>query len=239
MMIKNTTINVAVILLLTGWAQAGTVTVGPGGSYDHETIQAGIDAAGAGDTVVVADGTYTGVGNRDINFGGKAITVVSENGPSGCVIDCLGSESYPHRGFYFRNNEGSGSVVDGFTIINGYTGMMLPDDNGKGGGIYCYSADPTIKNCIIKNNFAVTDGGGIACSDSTSRIVNCLIVDNSANGAGGGLYCTVQSSIEVINCTISGNQSVNKGGGFCCRSGSNSTLTNSILWNNAARMVWR
>ncbi len=48
--------------------------------------------------MLVADGIYTGEGNRDIDFLGKAITVRSENGPESCIIDCQGSEADPHRG---------------------------------------------------------------------------------------------------------------------------------------------
>ena len=54
----------------------------------YSTIQDGIDAAITGDTVIVGDGVYTGVGNVNINFNGKAITVRSENGPGNCSIDC-------------------------------------------------------------------------------------------------------------------------------------------------------
>ncbi|MHC4501634.1 MAG: hypothetical protein ACYS21_21310 [Planctomycetota bacterium] len=65
------------------------------------TIQKAIDSAFNGDTVIVADGTYTGPGNRDIDFLGKAITVRSESGPENCIIDCENSG----RGFYFDDGE--------------------------------------------------------------------------------------------------------------------------------------
>jgi len=152
------------------------------GSVDHpfDAIQEGIDAAVGGDTVMVAIGIYTGEGNRDIDFEGKAITVISENGAASCIIDCQGMGSDPHRGFYFHTGENADSVLDGFTITNGY--------ENNGGGIYCRdSSSPTIQNCVIENNTATSHGGGIYVWDSNLTVKNCLIYNNSARVGGGGI----------------------------------------------------
>ena len=65
-----------------------------------------------GASAAVADGTYTGAGNKDLDYKGKAITVISENGPEITIIDCEGEG----RGFWFHTNEGENSVLSGFTI---------------------------------------------------------------------------------------------------------------------------
>ena len=83
------------LTLIFGFSTAFAATIRV--PADQPTIQAGIDAAVDGDTVLVADGTYTGEGNQDIDFKGKAITVQSENGAENCIIDC---EDYSVRGFY-------------------------------------------------------------------------------------------------------------------------------------------
>ena len=101
------------------------ITVKVDGTGDYATIQAAIDAAAAGDEVVLEEGTYTGWGNRDIDYKGKAITVRSvepndANIVEATVIDCQGTGSDPHRGFVFDSGEGADSVLSGVTIINGY-----------------------------------------------------------------------------------------------------------------------
>jgi hypothetical protein len=82
---------------------------------DQPTIQAGINAAIPGDTVLVAPGTYTGADNKELDFKGKAIVLRSEDGAGTTVIDC----EQQGRGFYFQAGEGPSSVVEGFTITNG------------------------------------------------------------------------------------------------------------------------
>ena len=165
---------------------------------DQPTIQAGIDAAVDGDTVLVADGTYTGEGNWDIDFKGKAITVTSENGPEDCIIDCTVIYGPGHRGFHFHSNETKSSVLDGFTITKGITGI--------GGGIMIANSSPLIKNCVIKDCRA-TQGGGIYIVDSNCAIVQCSIQKNIATGVyprGAGI-CIDNSDTEIIQCSIDGN----------------------------------
>ncbi len=161
----------------------------------YSTIQAGINAAVYNDTVLIADGTYTGAGNRDIDFHGRAIVVMSECGPLDCIIDCDSSG----RGFYFHSQEDTNSVVDGFSIINGYA--------INGAGVYCNSSSPTIVRCIISNCQCASGGcgGGIRAQSGHPRIINCTIYANDAPlGYGGGISSNA-SDIVISSCIIYNN----------------------------------
>jgi len=250
-----------ICLLLAIPCQARTITVANYGFPNFNNIQAAIDDANDGDIIEVRPGTYTGTGNRDIDFKGKAITVKSEYGPEDCIIYCQGSQTQSHRGFYFQSGESLNSVLDGFTITNGYT--------LNGSGICCRNSSPKITNCIIIGNIARSSqpnagfGGGIYCSNSGAVLVNCVISNNSAEGDGGGMANNNNGNPNLINCTFnansisgksgdgggvhnssssptftscrfSNNKATNSGGGMCNDSSSNVTLTNCIFSKNWA-----
>ena len=217
---------VTILIFTVGAARADTITVGLGVGYDFNNIQAGINDANDGDEVIVADGTYTGPGNRNIDFIGKDIIVRSENGALNCIIDVNASpQDWHNNGFYLHRGEKKTSVIQGFTITGGYT--------YKGGGIYCNSSSPTIKNCVITDNVC-SFGGGIACEDnSNATISNCTIIGNIGDDAGGGIYCR-QSNITVKNCTIIGNIVDDRSGGGIFCYGSDITVTNCTFADNSA-----
>jgi hypothetical protein len=126
------------------WTGASPVCAAPDGP--KRTIQAAINVSGTGDTVQVADGTYSGPGNRDMDFGGRAITVQHVGDPSLCVIDCGGSAADPHRAFYFHIGETAASArLEGFTIRNGWAA-------DTGGAVYCNGGAPRISGCEFDHN---------------------------------------------------------------------------------------
>ena len=208
----------AVVVLVLAVSPASAIAqttwiVDQGGGGDFLTIQEGIDAAAGGDTVLVADGTYTGDGNKNLDFGGKAITVKSDNGPEGCIIDGEGNG----RGVYFHSGEGPDSVLEGFTI-----------KNFVWRGIFIWDCSPTISSCnIVENTTAGVDpvypshGAGIlivtpgpATTPGASPIIkNCTIRHNQAIASGGGIN-SYQSSPIILNCDISFNEAWDAGGGI-------------------------
>ena len=213
------------------------------GSAEHpfDAIQEAIDYAVDGETVIVLAGTYTGDGNRDLDFKGKAITVRSTNPNvpkvmATTVIDCNGTVANPHRGFEFHSGETSLSVLAGLTITNG--------NAEYGGGIYCRDeSSPTITNCMFIGNSAIYtmgrgqrgDGGGISCQNSNPTLANCTFSDNSANNYGGGIYNEDRSNPTLTNCTFSGN-SASLGGGMY-NDNSSPTVTNCIIWGNTGGQI--
>jgi len=217
---------------------------------DFATIQGAIDSASNGDIVEVSAGTYTGDGNLDIDFQGKAITVRSEAGPNRTTIDCTGHEG--HRGFYFHRGERPSSVLRGFTIIGAVVpGSEISLDSGSwsssptnpvGGGIYCEFSSPSIINCVIKQCSAEL-GGGIGAVGGAPEIIDCTIEQCQAGGLGtavsggygAGIGLIRGSDAKIVNCTVNRNVGYynSYGAGVYCWQ-SRALLANcDISFNNA------
>ena len=202
---------------------------------DQPNIQAGIDNASDGDTVLVSEGTYY----ENINFIGKAITVAShfliDNDTlhiSNTKID--GSwPSNPQKAsvITFDSGEDTTSIICGFTITGG-TGSHVPGYGWAGGGIYCYPAGAMIIHNYIENNIVTSPamgfGGGMMCDPDGEWVVikNNIIRNNEIHseleGYGGGVNfysnAIVNNNIITNNKIISTGASIgpSMGGGIHC-----------------------
>jgi hypothetical protein len=181
-------VNLSVLVLVlssAAVANAATWHVIPGGGGDATTIQAGINLASNGDVVLVASGTYTGVGNVNVDFNGKNITVTTELGAQMTIIDCQNTA----QGFIFQTNETASAVLEGFTIKNGLA--------TKGGGIMVDTASPTIRFNVITNCYASANGGAIYVKKGDPSIYNNTLDSNGALISGGGVLLGAQSHAHL------------------------------------------
>jgi predicted outer membrane repeat protein len=192
---------------------------------DCNTIQAAIDDSNDGDVVIVAPGTYTGNGNRELDFRGKAITVRSTdpqdpNIVAATIIDCENETC----GFDFHNSENSYSVINGFTITRGY-------HTDSGGGIRCYKSHPKILNCVITESSAQYCGGGMFNNYSDPILINCTFTGNSAPDRGGAIWCHSGSDPYLLNCSFIENSA---GDGGAISGGGSPTIINCDFYKNSA-----
>jgi parallel beta-helix repeat protein len=222
---------------------------------DVATIKAGIGLASAGDTVLVACGTY-----NEHNIRMKSgVVLLSETGQPDCVtIDAQQQD----RVIYGRG-VGSTTIIEGITITGGLVPQGAPGEPADGGGLYFTdNSSLSIINCIIANNEAPYDGGGVYVANSTPTFVNCTITQNEAGNGGSGIRfeggfwgasapilidCSitdnvgtgiwaVSSSPVLNNCSITGNSRA----GISCQGSSTAgisiTLTDCTMSGNSGNV---
>jgi len=162
---------------------------------DYETIQAGVDAAEEGDTVLVAEGTYY----ENIIIQSKAITLASY-----FLID--GDTSHI-----------SGTVIDGSQPVNSDTASVVTILNSPDASVLCgftITGGGGHKN-IFGESFVARGGGGIQILGSSATITNNHIINNVINdrynpegidGAqGGGILFTSISPVSGLTLNLSNN----------------------------------
>lgn len=194
------------------------------GSIDHpfDAIQEAIDASSDGDIVLIRSGTYRGPGNRDITFGGRAITVRGEDGAASTVIDGEGIG----RGFALTSAEPRSAVLEGVTVRRG---ARPKPETYSGGGLLIDGASPVIRDCIFEDNAGTLfgrQGGGAAVLAGAPLFLDCRFVGNQCLGlsnTGGGLFVG-GGDVTAIGCVFANNRVAdgcdNDGGGIGITGGS-------------------
>jgi hypothetical protein len=183
------------------------------------SIQSGIDAASAGDTVQVAAGTYfeniTMKSGVVIQGAGQGVSII-DGGANGTVVTAVDVDS--------------AATLDGFTITNGGNTFV-------GGGMYNENSSPTVSNCTFSENSAITGvgiGGGMYNSYSSPTVTGCTFSGNQALWDGGGMWNGTSSPV-VTDCEFSGNMAGDGGlGGGMYNLASSVTLTRCVFSRNSA-----
>jgi hypothetical protein len=174
-------------------------------SNPFATIQAGIDAASDGDTVLVAEGTYV----ENINYNGKNISVIGEDRET-TIID--GNNA--GRVVTFNSGEDTTAVLSGFSIMFGLGGIEVSNSSpklddliiaynqtgGEGGGLKAVNSHLIITDCEFYFNVG-SYGGGIFFNDTESDLTNVTIAFCSADSASS-IFIDTDCILEITNCTF-------------------------------------
>jgi len=179
------------ILLLASVCSAATFYV----PQDSPTIQGAINMAGNGDTVMIAAGTYTGSGNRDLIIDSKAIALIG-SGATQTVIDCQADAWDEHRGIQvLYTPPGQTTLVASLQIRNGYgpeTSFYSPHADeyhsaSIGGAIHAREADLHVFGCSFRSNRSNLFGGSVFCDSTDVFIQQCSFDTSTTYGWGGAI----------------------------------------------------
>jgi parallel beta-helix repeat protein len=204
----RSTILLLILVILTSSGLGQQTIQVPSGA---QTIQAGIDAATNGDTVLVSPGTY----NENIDFKGKAITVTSGAKSFADAASTVINGTNEGPVVVFATNESAVAILNGFTVQNGHASLA---SGLNGGGISISNASPTVTNNVVTNN----TGCGILVFNSASPLIQgndikqnhgtgntfgspCASASGGGVPSGTGLAILGAGNVQVIGNTIEDN----------------------------------
>lgn len=186
----------------------------PDGTGDAPTIQAGIDSAATGDTVLVEPGVYHEV----IRFGDRDIIVRGEASLEETTIDGTGLGNSVVQ---FPYPVTRAAILEQMTVTGGSGSPDFSPDFPLGGGIWTCDASPTIRGLRVVGNHVTGvfgTGGGIEVGGRHGGgwplIEDCLIEGNISSTANGGGIAVEGSSVTIQRCQVVRNSCKSDGGGI-------------------------
>jgi hypothetical protein len=179
---------------------SATIINVPGG---QPTIQAGINAASPGDTVLVQPGRYI----ENIDFKGKDIVVGSlflATQDTSYISQTIIDAQQKNTVVVFKSGETAAAELGGLTLTNGKSLGNVTNQGDPGGGIYCKNASPYLHHLIVEGNITDLQGGGMYLEKSNSVIEYCVIRNNRGVIGAGGLEL-INGNYEIKNCILDSN----------------------------------
>ena len=182
----------------------------------YGTIQAGLDSASFGDTVLVARGQY----HESVNFWNTGITLASQYLLTDNAVDIdstIIDGDYWGTAVFFSDEIDQSTLLFGFTIRNGWdygissvgspiVKYNIIEDNfgpeaGNGGGIFWSIGYMTLEHNVIRNNMGYR-GAAIYAENCSGEIHHNLIYGNTAEDAGCAILLDACDTVLVYNNTI-------------------------------------
>ena len=198
------------------------------------TIQAGIDRANDGDTILVDEGVYM---ESDLSVSNKSISIISTSGyenttiysDAGLMSIAINDKTFLMDGFTMKEGSGNNILfVNSGTVT--FRNMEFSNNGGlgnnnlfKGNGIdQTYFIDCIFKDNVGENNVGVT----------SATLIRCLFYDNQATNNPKPISDSRAINCVVFNTTWYPGWGGGEGNEWTAGAMHGGTAVNCIFWNN-------
>jgi hypothetical protein len=233
-------VSVVLVALGSGVVDAATWHINPAGTGDASTLQAAIDLASSGDTIVLAPGIYRDRVTRTLHgsdavavaFLKGGLTIEGQEGPLATFIDgeedhhCLVGEDLDEQ-----------TKLNGLTLIHGDALDESSPSGRRGGGLLLYESSPELREIRFVGCNSLDGGGGLHASGASGSqplgVYECAFIYCWSGGPGGGAELIDVEDADLQRNTFAGNFSEMRGGGLAVDDAS-VRVDNNVWWLNCA-----